>query len=58
LKLLRASIEKDKDDKMVDYKIVKYCRRCKKRYVVNKGEANKNFCDECQVIMDNQKYEV
>jgi len=56
--LLRASIEKDKDDKMVDYKIVKYCRRCKKRYVVNKGEANKNFCDECQVIMDNQKYEV
>jgi len=33
---------------MVEYKIVKYCRLCKKRYVVNRGEAKKIYCVTCQ----------
>lgn len=33
---------------MVDYKIVKYCRMCKKRFVVRKGESKINYCEECQ----------
>jgi len=32
---------------MVDYKIVKYCRLCRKRYVISKGEFKKVYCDEC-----------
>jgi len=31
------------------YRIVKYCRACKKRYLVNKGESKKNYCEECHV---------
>jgi len=37
---------------MVDYNIVKYCRLCKKRFVVPKGESKKNFCDVCQIKMN------
>ena len=37
---------------MVEYKIVKYCRLCKTRYVVNKGESKKNYCDKCQAKFD------
>jgi len=33
---------------MIDYKIVKYCRVCKKRFVVNKGESKFNYCVDCQ----------
>jgi len=33
---------------MVDYNIVKHCRICKTRFVVNKKEAMKNYCDNCQ----------
>ncbi|MBR9675420.1 hypothetical protein GOV05_00235 [Candidatus Woesearchaeota archaeon] len=33
---------------MVDYKLVKYCRTCKTRFVVPKSEAKKNYCDACQ----------
>jgi hypothetical protein len=33
---------------MVDYKIVKYCRLCKKRFVVSKGEVRVIYCPECQ----------
>jgi hypothetical protein len=40
---------------MVDYKIVKYCRSCKKRFVVNKGESKKNFCDNCQVKFNKEQ---
>jgi hypothetical protein len=32
---------------MVDYRIVKYCRNCKKRYLVHKGENKKYLCEEC-----------
>ncbi len=35
---------------MVDYKIVKYCRACKKRFVVNRDESKLNFCVKCQNI--------
>jgi len=33
---------------MVSYKIIKYCRLCKKRFVVNKGQKKKNYCTDCQ----------
>jgi uncharacterized CHY-type Zn-finger protein len=29
------------------YKLVKYCRSCRKRMVMNKGEAS-NYCKDCQ----------
>ena len=32
---------------MIDYKIVKYCIICKKRYVVQKGDSRRIYCDEC-----------
>lgn len=32
---------------MVDYRIVKYCRLCKKRYLVNRGEKVNNYCSDC-----------
>ncbi len=32
---------------MADYREVKYCRKCKKRYLVNKGEGRKVFCVDC-----------
>lgn len=37
---------------MVDYKIVKHCRLCKKRFVVEKSEARINFCKECQLRLN------
>lgn len=33
---------------MADYKIVKYCKICKKRFVVNKNESKQYYCDDCQ----------
>ena len=32
---------------MADYRIVKYCRKCNVRYLVNKGEDKKIFCKDC-----------
>jgi len=40
---------------MVEYNVVKYCRMCKKRFLVGKSEAKKNFCDACQKIYDKGK---
>jgi len=40
---------------MAEYKIVKYCRFCKKRFVVNKGESKILFCGDCQVKMDKEQ---
>lgn len=34
---------------MIDYKIIKFCRTCKKRFVVHKAESKKNYCDDCQL---------
>lgn len=39
---------------MVDYNIVKYCKLCKKRFVLRKGDVNKNYCDTCQQKIDNE----
>jgi len=39
---------------MVDYKIVKHCRLCRKRFVVNKGESKRIYCDECKLKIENQ----
>jgi hypothetical protein len=30
-----------------DYRFVKYCRLCHKRFVVNRGERVNNYCDAC-----------
>ncbi|MFH1641788.1 MAG: hypothetical protein ABIC04_02720 [Nanoarchaeota archaeon] len=40
---------------MVDYKIVKFCRRCKKRFVVSKAESKKNYCDDCESIANDEQ---
>ncbi|MFH1505638.1 MAG: hypothetical protein ABIE94_01465 [archaeon] len=40
---------------MVEYKIVKHCRLCKERFVVQKGESKKNYCDKCIKRLENQK---
>jgi hypothetical protein len=44
---------------MADYQIVKYCRACKKRFIVAKGESKKNYCDDCQAKYEKSqsKYE-
>jgi len=39
---------KEKDANMAEYKIVKYCRMCRKRFVVNKGQSKIYYCEECQ----------
>lgn len=33
---------------MVDYKVVKFCRFCTKRFVVEKGQNRAIYCDSCQ----------
>jgi len=33
---------------MVDYRIVKHCRLCRKRFLVNKGESKLIYCPPCQ----------
>ena len=37
---------------VVDYKIIKSCRVCRKRFVVNKGESRQNYCKECTIKGD------
>jgi len=39
---------------MAEYRIVKYCRLCRKRFLVNKGESKKNYCDDCQLKLDKE----
>ncbi|MFH0867916.1 MAG: hypothetical protein V1831_01265 [Candidatus Woesearchaeota archaeon] len=39
---------------MVDYNIVKYCRSCRTRYVIRKGEY-KNYCDDCQLKINKEQ---
>lgn len=34
---------------MVEYKIIKFCRMCRKRFVVDRTESKKIYCDDCQV---------
>gem|GEM_PF-5056713 len=33
---------------MVEYKIVKYCISCKGRFVVDRTESKRLFCEKCQ----------
>ncbi|MFH1827651.1 MAG: hypothetical protein ABH824_00145 [Nanoarchaeota archaeon] len=40
---------------MAEYKLVKYCRLCKKRFVVDKSEKRKNYCDTCQAKFSNEQ---
>jgi hypothetical protein len=37
---------------MFDYKTIKYCRLCKKKFFIHKGEKKKNYCDECEKKLD------
>jgi hypothetical protein len=40
---------------MVEYRLVKYCRICRKRFIVNKGESKKYYCDECQLKVNKER---
>lgn len=42
---------------MVNYKIIKYCIICRKRFVVNKGESKKRYCEDCVKKMQEDKDE-
>ena len=33
---------------MVEYKLVKHCYACKKRFIVDKSKSRQYLCDECQ----------
>jgi len=33
---------------MVEYKLVKYCRACKTRFTVDKGQSRVIYCKPCQ----------
>ena len=33
---------------MINYKMVKFCRLCKSRFVVSKGESKKYYCEKCE----------
>ena len=39
---------------MVDYKIIKTCYMCKKKFTVMKGQNSRRYCDECQEKIDQQ----
>lgn len=40
---------------MVEYNLVKFCRLCKKRFVVKRADAKKNYCDSCQKKYEDEK---
>jgi len=40
---------------MVEYNIIKYCRICKKRFIVNRGESKIVFCPNCQIKVDTER---
>ena len=48
-------IIKYKSFKMMDYKLVKYCRFCKKKFFASRGESRKYYCDDCQAMINNQR---
>ena len=45
----------DSGKKMADYKIVKYCRRCRKRFVVQKGQSAIIYCGDCEKIVRSEQ---
>jgi transposase-like protein len=40
---------------MVNYNIVKHCGLCKVRFVVDKSQARKHFCDACQKRIEREQ---
>ena len=38
---------------MAEYRIVKYCGNCRKKFVVDKSESRRYFCDECEKGVEN-----
>ena len=39
----------------MDYKIIKFCRLCKARFVVPRGESKKYYCEKCQEMVSKQR---
>jgi len=42
---------------MVEYRMVKYCGLCRTRFLVNKGESRRIYCDDCQKKVDKSNKE-
>ncbi|MDP3990447.1 MAG: hypothetical protein Q8Q01_04550 [archaeon] len=40
---------------MVEYNVVKYCLRCKKRFVVEKKNRRNIYCPLCRVKVEAEK---
>ncbi|MDP2908735.1 MAG: hypothetical protein Q8N77_02920 [Nanoarchaeota archaeon] len=40
---------------VVEYNTVKYCRLCKKRFVVTKNDKWKYYCDDCQAKINKKR---
>jgi ribosomal protein L37AE/L43A len=58
-KLEKIILIKRKMKKVIAYKIIKFCRRCKKKFKVNKGESKIIYCDECyKIVRDQIKKEI
>jgi len=32
---------------MIEYTLVKYCRLCKKRFLISRGDKVENYCKDC-----------
>ena len=41
----------------MDYKLVKYCRLCNKRFLVERSEKRTSYCDSCLKKMAKEKKE-
>ena len=42
---------------MVEYNVVKYCLRCKKRFVVDKQNRRNIYCPGCKDTVDAENIE-
>jgi ribosomal protein L37AE/L43A len=40
--------------KVIAYKIIKFCRRCKTKFKVNKGESKIIYCEDCHKIIKDE----
>lgn len=42
----------------MEYKMIKYCGVCRKKFFAMKGESKKRYCEECQKKIDKENKEV
>ena len=40
-------LKEERGHKMIDYKIVKFCKWCRDRFLVKKGESTIYLCPKC-----------